>query len=95
MAPVHPGEILKFECIEPLGLSIREVAQGLGVSRQMLSRVINGQHRVSPEMAIKLGKAFGTGPELWINLQGTYDLWHAERTVSLEGITHFHPKLSA
>ena len=60
-----------------------------------ISRVVNGQHGISPEMAIRLGKAFGTGPELWVNLQSTYDLWHAERTVSLEGITHFHPKLSA
>ncbi len=86
---------MKFECMEPLGLSIREVAQGLGVSRQTLSCVINGQHGVSPEMAIKLGKAFGTGPELWINLQSTYDLWHAKQTASPEEVTQFHPKLSA
>ena len=86
---------MKFECMEPLGLSIREVAQGLGVSRQTLSRVIHGQHGVSPEMAIKLGKAFGTGPELWVNLQSTYDLWHAKQTVSPKEVTQFHPKLSA
>ena len=92
MAPAHPGEILKFECIEPLGLSVREVAEGLGVSRQTLSRIINGQHGISPEMAVKLGKAFGNGPELWVNLQSQYDLWYAEQKVSDEKITRFHPK---
>lgn len=95
MPPTHPGEILKFECLQPLGLSVREAAQGLGVSRQTLSRIINGQHGVSPGMAVKLGKAFGTGPELWVNLQSQYDLWHAQQTVSSETVTQFHPPLSA
>lgn len=68
MNPTHPGKILKYECMEPLGLSIREVSEGLGVSRQTLFCIINGQHGVSPDMAVKLGQAFGNGPELWINL---------------------------
>ena len=96
MPPTHPGEILKYECMEPLGLSIRRVAEGLGVSRQTLSRIINAQHGVSPEMAVKLGKAFGTGPELWVNLQSQYDLWNAKETVSSEDITQFYsPRISA
>lgn len=95
MPPVHPGEIIKEDCIEALGLSVTEAAKGLGVARSTLSKVLNGRAAISPEMAVKLGEAFGTGAGIWIRLQTTYDLWHAERNVSLDGITHFHPKLSA
>ncbi len=95
MAPVHPGEIIKEDCIEALGLSVTQAAKGLGVARSTLSKVLNGRAAVSPEMAVKLGEAFGTGPGIWIRLQAAYDLWHAEQTVSLEEVTRFHPKLSA
>ena len=94
MPPVHPGEIIKEDCLEPLGLSVTEAAKGLGVARSTLSKVLNGRAAISPEMAVKLGEAFGTGPAIWIRMQTTYDLWHAEQTVSREGIAHFYPKLS-
>ncbi len=84
--PPHPGEILKEDYLEPLGLSVTEACQGLGISRKGLSEILNGRTGISPAMAIKLAKAFGTTPELWLNLQVQHDLWHARQEVNLEGI---------
>ena len=89
--PVHPGRILKQDCLEPLELSVTKAAKGLGVSRNALSAIINGRAGISPEMAVKLSEAFGTSEELWVNLQKTYDLWNAKQTVSRQSITRFHP----
>jgi addiction module HigA family antidote len=75
--PPHPGEAIRELCIIPLGLSITEAAKGLGVSRKTLSALLNGRYGVSPEMAIRLSKAFGGSAESWILLQAQYDLWHA------------------
>ena len=72
--PVHPGEIVREECIKPLGLTVEQVARGLGVSRSALSRLINGHAGVSAEMAIRLSKAFGSTPETWLRMQMNYDL---------------------
>ncbi|MCA9426094.1 MAG: HigA family addiction module antidote protein [Candidatus Omnitrophica bacterium] len=77
--PPHPREVLKELCIEPLGLSVTETAKALGVSRKTLSALINGRSGVSPEMAIRLAKAFDTSAESWLNQQVQYDLWQAER----------------
>jgi addiction module HigA family antidote len=79
--PPHPGEVLKELCIEPLNLTITEVADALGVSRKPLSAILNGRAGISPEMAIRLSKAFGTSAESWLNQQMQYDLWHAEKTI--------------
>ncbi len=79
--PPHPGEVLKELCIEPLNLTVTEVALALGVSRKTLSAIVNCRAGISPEMAIRLGKAFGTSPESWLNQQIHYDLWQAEQTV--------------
>ncbi len=72
--PPHPGEILKEDYLVPLELSITETASALGVTRQALSALINGRGGVSPEMAIRLSKAFNTSPQLWLNLQQLFDL---------------------
>ena len=77
--PPHPGEIIRDQCLEPLGLTITAAAKGLGVTRKALSELVNGHSGVSPEMAIRLSKAFGSSPETWLRLQLQYDLWHAER----------------
>jgi antitoxin HigA-1 len=77
--PPHPGEILKELYIEPLGLTITEVARGLGVNRKTLSELINGKSGISPEMAIRLARAFTTTPESWLNLQQQYDIWMAQK----------------
>lgn len=76
--PPHPGEIVKHDCLEPLGLTVTRAAQGLGVTRQALSDLINGRAGVSVEMAFRLSKAFGSTPETWLGLQTAYDLWAAQ-----------------
>jgi antitoxin HigA-1 len=79
--PPHPGEVLKELCIEPLNLTVTETAEALGVSRKTLSAILNGRSGISPEMAIRLGKAFGTSPESWLNQQMQYDLWQTEQMI--------------
>jgi addiction module HigA family antidote len=80
--PVHPGRIVRADCIEPLGLTITEAARALGVTRQALNNVVNGKSGVSPEMAIRLSKAFGGNPETWLRMQMAYDLAHALKNES-------------
>lgn len=78
--PPHPGEIIKELCIAPLGLTITEVAKGLGISRKTLSELLNGHSGISPEMAIRLSLAFGGSPESWLKQQMFYDLAQAEQS---------------
>lgn len=78
-SPPHPGEVLRELCLEPLELSVTEAAEALGVSRKTLSAILNGRAGISPEMALRLSKAFGTSPESWLNQQMHFDLWAAER----------------
>ncbi len=77
--PPHPGEVIRELCLEPLGLSVTEAAEALGVSRKTLSAIINGRAGISPEMAIRLSIAFDTTAESWLNQQTQYDLWNAEQ----------------
>jgi addiction module HigA family antidote len=81
--PPHPGLSVRHDCLEPLGLSVTDAAKKLGVSRKQLSDVVNGRSGISPEMAIRLDKAFGGGAETWFRLLATYDLaqamLHADR----------------
>ncbi len=77
--PPHPGEILRELCIEPLGLTITEAAEALGITRKTLSSILNGRSGISPEMAVRLSLAFGTSSEGWLNQQSLYDLWEAEK----------------
>lgn len=75
--PAHPGRIVRHDCLEPLGLSVTEGAKVLGVTRQALNNFINGKSGISPEMAIRLTKAFGSTPETWLRMQVAYDLAQA------------------
>jgi antitoxin HigA-1 len=77
--PPHPGEVLRELCLDPLGLTVTDAAEALGVSRKTLSAILNGRAGISPEMAIRLSKAFGTSAESWLNQQMQYDLWVAEQ----------------
>ena len=77
--PPHPGEVVRELCLEPLGLSVTEAADGLGVSRKTLSAILNGRAGISPEMALRLSIAFDTSPESWLNQQAQYDLWVARK----------------
>jgi len=88
--PPHPGEVIKMDYLEPLGLSVTEVAEGLKISRKNLSEIINGHTGISPEMALRLSLAFNTTPELWMNLQRNYDLWHARQKGKIKEIKSFY-----
>jgi addiction module HigA family antidote len=89
-SPPHPGLSVRHDCLEPLGLSVTEAAKQLGVSRKQLSDVLNGHSGISPEMAIRLDKAFGGGAETWYRLQAAYDLARAMKRandIKVERIT--------
>jgi len=80
--PVHPGRIVRHDCLEPLGLSVTEGAKVLGVTRQTLNNVISGKSGISPAMAIRLSKAFGSTAETWVRMQAAYDLAQARKDES-------------
>lgn len=83
--PPHPGAIVKYDCLEPLGLTIARAARGLGVSRATLSDLVNGRAGLSVDMALRLSQAFGSTPETWLGLQAAYDLWQArERAAQIQ-----------
>jgi addiction module HigA family antidote len=79
-APPHPGRIVRQECLEPLELTVTAAAKALGITRKTLSALLNGRSGLSAEMAIRLSKAFGSSPEMWLGLQMDYDLAQAQRT---------------
>jgi len=77
--PPHPGLSVRYDCLEPLGLSVAEGAKVLGVTRQAMNNVVSGKAGISAEMAIRLEKAFGGGAETWLRMQAAYDLAQAEK----------------
>ena len=87
--PVHPGAIVREECLKPLGLSVTEGARRLEVGRQTLSNLVNEKASVSTEMAYRLSKAFGSTPETWLGMQMAFDLAgsrHLEKTLKIDRI---------
>ncbi len=82
--PVHPGEILREDVLKSLGLSVREAARRLGVSRRQLHRILACTHPITTEMALRIGKFAGNGPGLWLRMQQAYNLWHAENRMTDE-----------
>ena len=78
-APPHPGLSVRLDCLEPIGLSVTEAAKALGVTRQALNTVVNGNAGISPDMAIRLDKAFGGTAEAWLALQTAFDLAQARK----------------
>jgi antitoxin HigA-1 len=76
-SPPHPGRVVREECLEPLGLSVTAGAKALGVSRIALSELVNQRRGISPEMAIRLSKAFGSSPRVWAGMQLDYELAQA------------------
>ena len=81
---IHPGEILRQDVLPAIELSVSETARRLGISRQQLHRVLACTHPITTEMALRIGKFAGNGPELWLKLQQNYDLWHAEKRLRQE-----------
>lgn len=92
--PPHPGEIVKYDCLEPLGLTITRAAKGLGVTRQALSDLINLKSGISVDMAFRLSEAFGSSPETWLRLQMAYDLWQARDRAKNLNVEKFSTVLS-
>ena len=88
---IHPGEYVLRECLRPRGLNVTEAAEGLGVARNTLSRLINGRHGISADMAVRLSIAFGGSAESWMQLQMVYDLADARQRVSAESVDTFTP----
>jgi addiction module HigA family antidote len=80
--PPHPGRSIRTACLEPLGLSVTEGARILGVTRQALNNVLHAKSGISPQMAIRLSKAFGSTPETWLRMQLAYDLAQARKDES-------------
>ena len=77
--PTHPGEVLREDVLPVLGLTQLEFANRLGVSRRTVSELLHERRPVTPDMAIRLGKLLGNGPEIWLRMQQTLDLWELER----------------
>lgn len=84
--PPHPGEFIRSIYLVELGVSIRKIAESLGVSPSTFTRLLNGQSNVSPEMALRLSKALGRSPESWLAMQDAYDLWHARKLIDLRSV---------
>ncbi len=93
--PPHPGLGIKETCLVPLGLSVTEAAQVLGVARHTLSRVLNGRAAISPEMAIRLEKAGWSNAEFWLRLQTAYDLARARRQEDLIQVERYESVATA
>jgi len=88
--PPHPGEFIREIYITPFDVSVRKVAESLGVSASTLNRLLNGESNISPEMALRLSKALGRSPESWLAMQDQYDLWHAKKNVNLKQVKKLH-----
>jgi addiction module HigA family antidote len=92
--PVHPGRIVKG-CLEDLELSITDAARVLGVTRPTISKLVNGRAALSPEMAIRLSKAFGSTPAFWLRLQLNYDLALAQKNADAIQVERYTSILSS
>jgi addiction module HigA family antidote len=89
--PIHPGRIIREDCLQPLRLTVTAAADVLGVSRQALNNIVNEKAAVSPEMAIRLEKAFGSTADTWLRLQTAYDLAAARRHEHKIRIARYQP----
>jgi len=93
--PQHPGETIRELCLNPLKLSVTDAADALGISRVSLSELLNGKNGLSPEMAYRLSKAFGSTPEFWLRLQMNYDLAQMKKTASKLKVKRLHAEIHA
>lgn len=91
--PAHPGALVK-ECIDDLGLSVAEAAKGIGITRQQLHNVVAGRSNVTPEMAIRFEKAFGSTADTWLRMQMNYDLSQTRKRVPALTVKRLMPKVA-
>ena len=82
--PTHPGAVLREDVLPALGMTVSAAAGALGVSRQMLHRILSEAAAMTPEMAVRIGKLCGNGPHVWLAMQQAHDLWRAERNLADE-----------
>ncbi len=91
MNPPHPGEIVREECLRPLGLTVTAGAKVLGVTRQALNNLVNERAGISPEMAIRLEKAFGSSADMWARLQTAFELAQARKRQGEIKVARYRP----
>lgn len=84
--PPHPGEFIRETYLAPFDVSVRSLAESLGVSPSTLARIVSMRSAISPEMALRLSKALGRSPESWLAMQHNYDLWRAKKSADLSGV---------
>jgi antitoxin HigA-1 len=89
--PPHPGRVVRQECLEPLKLTVTAAATVLGVTRKALSELLNGHAGISPEMAVRLSKAFGSSPEAWLKMQMHYDLAQVMKKANEINVKRYEP----
>jgi len=88
--PPHPGEFIWDTYLEPHGVSVRSLAESLGVAASTVTRLVNGKSGVSPEMALRLSKAVGRSPESWLAMQHAHDLSGARANTDLSNVEQIH-----
>lgn len=89
--PIHPGEILLHEFLDPMGISQYRLAKDISVPQRRISEIVQGKRGVSADSALRLGRFFGMEPQFWLNLQGRYDLLVAEQSLSARLDDEVHP----
>ena len=82
--PSHPGMLLREVVLPAMRVSVAQAAREMGISRQQLHKILAGDSRVTAEMAARLGKYCGNGPQIWLNMQNAFDLWHAQHVMATE-----------
>ena len=88
--PIHPGEILREDFLPEYDLTVASLAEAIGVSRQSVNELLRERRALTPEMALRLARLFGTTPEFWLNLQRNVELWDASRALKRQ-IAHIRP----
>ncbi len=73
--PTHPGDIIRYEYLEPLKMTQQELADAIGVTRVRINEIILGKRSITPDTAFRLSKFLNTSPDFWINLQKNVDMW--------------------
>ena len=89
--PPHPGEHLREDWLNPLNLTVTKAAEILGVARKTVDAIANGRAGISPEMAIRISKAFGGNPDVWLRMQMDYDLWQAQKKADQIKVQRYEP----
>jgi len=92
LEPIYPGEILLEEFMKPMGISINSLARNIAVPPGRVSAIVNGKRAITADTAIRLGRYFGTSPEVWMGLQADYELRKAQRTIGPEVEKRVHPR---